>query len=43
MSQYRTSSSPPVTTAPLIAPITGLVIDGHRGEMSGSAVGRPAL
>ncbi|CNW51802.1 Uncharacterised protein [Mycobacterium tuberculosis] len=38
MSQYSASSSPPVTAAPLIAPITGLVMAGHRGEMSGSAV-----
>ncbi len=37
MSQYSASSSPPVTAAPLMAPITGLVIDGQRGEMSGSA------
>ena len=37
MSQYSASSSPPVTAAPLIAPITGLLIAGHRGEMSGSA------
>src|SRR5271163_1866769 len=37
MSQYSVSSSPPVTAAPLIAPITGLVNGGQRGEMSGSA------
>ena len=38
MSQYSASSSPPVTAAPLMAPITGLVIGGHCGEMSGSSV-----
>src|SRR3984957_13567001 len=37
MSQYSVSSSPPVTAAPLIAPITGLVNGGQRGEMSGRA------
>src|SRR5690242_2244755 len=36
MSQYNAISSPPVTAAPLIAPITGFVIGGHCGEMSGS-------
>ncbi len=42
MSQYKTSSSPPVTAAPLIAPITGLVIGGQRGEMSGSSAWSPS-
>ncbi len=42
MSQYRASSSPPVTAAPLIAPITGLLSGGHRGEMSGSAADPPS-
>ena len=42
MSQYSASSSPPVTAAPLIAPITGLVIGGHCGEMSGRSVESPS-
>ncbi len=42
MSQYSASSSPPVTAAPLIAPMTGLVIGGHFGEMSGSSVVSPS-
>ena len=42
MSQYSASSSPPVTAAPLIAPITGLPIGGHLGEMSGSSVVFPS-
>ncbi len=42
MSQYSTNSSPPVTAAPLIAPITGLDIAAQRGEMSGSAVWPPS-
>src|ERR1700757_3407915 len=37
MSQYSANSSPPVTAAPLIAPMTGLLNVGQRGEMSGSA------
>ena len=41
-SQYSASSSPPVTAAPLIAPITGLLIGGHFGEMSGSSVVLPS-
>ncbi len=39
MSQYSAISSPPVTAAPLIAPITGLDIGGHFGEMSGKLGG----
>jgi len=31
-----------VTAAPLIAPITGLAIAGHRGEMSGNAAWPPS-
>jgi hypothetical protein len=42
MSQYSVTSSPPVTAAPLIAPMTGLLSDGQRGEMSGSAVCPPS-
>ena len=42
MSQYSASSSPPVTAAPLMAPITGLVIGGHFGEMSGRSVEFPS-
>src|ERR1700752_4232986 len=42
MSQYRANSRPPVTAAPLIAPITGLFIGGHCGEMSGSSVESPS-
>ena len=41
MSQYNAISRPPVTAAPLIAPITGLVIGGHLGEISGKAVVSP--
>src|SRR6476469_3113589 len=42
MSQYSASSSPPVTAAPLMAPITGLVIGGHCGEISGSCDESPS-
>src|ERR1700754_2183182 len=42
MSQYSANSRPPVTAAPLIAPITGLFIGGHCGEMSGSSVESPS-
>ena len=42
MSQYSASSRPPVTAAPLMAPITGLVIGGHFGEMSGNSVVSPS-
>ena len=42
MSQYKAISSPPVTAAPLIAPITGFDIGGHLGEMSGSSVVSPS-
>ncbi|PQM44709.1 hypothetical protein C1Y40_05133 [Mycobacterium talmoniae] len=42
MSQYSASSSPPVTAAPLMAPITGLLIAGQRGEMSGRSVAAPS-
>src|SRR6185312_12412047 len=31
MSQLSANSKPPVTHTPLIAPITGVLIDGHRG------------
>ena len=42
MSQYSASSSPPVTAAPLMAPITGLLIGGHLGEISGNSVVSPS-
>ena len=42
MSQYSANSSPPVTAAPLIAPITGLFIGGHFWEMSGNSVVSPS-
>ena len=38
MSQYSASSSPPVTAAPLMAPITGFVIGGHCSARSSSSV-----
>ena len=42
MSQYSANSRPPVTAAPLIAPMTGVRMAGHFGEMSGRAVLSPS-